>query len=86
MSTEKNKKDKDFNHEVGDLVLVKWDDGMVYFAKIKRVDWRKRQCVVIFDDKSTDKAVFSQIHSGESYMSGGDSRSNVILLRWYNYL
>ena len=56
---------KDFTHGIGDLVLVKWDDGMVYFAKIKRIDWRKRQCIVIFDDKSSDKATFSQIHSGK---------------------
>ena len=68
MSAEKNKRDREFSHGVGELVLVKWGDGMVYFAKIKRIDWRKHQCVVIFDDKSTDKATFSQIHSGESVL------------------
>ena len=62
---EKGRKEKTFTHEVGELVLVKWNDGMVYFAKIKRIDWRKRKCVVIFDDRSTDDALFSQIHSGE---------------------
>lgn len=60
---EKGRKEKTFTHEVGELVLVKWNDGMVYFAKIKRIDWRKRKCVVIFDDRSTDDALFSQIHS-----------------------
>ena len=54
------------SHSVGDLVLVKWNDGMVYFAKIKRIDNRLRKCVVVFDDKSTDEADFSQIHSGKS--------------------
>lgn len=54
-----------FPHSVGDLVLVKWNDGMVYFAKIKRMDHRQRKCVVVFDDKSTDEADFSQIHSGK---------------------
>lgn len=53
-------------HNVGDLVLVKWNDGMVYFAKIKRIDHLHRKCVVVFDDKSTDEADFSQIHSGKS--------------------
>ena len=53
------------SHGVGDLVLVKWNDGMVYFAKIKRIDHRLRKCVVVFDDKSTDEADFSQIHSGK---------------------
>ena len=64
---EKGRKEKTFTHEVGELVLVKWNDGMVYFAKIKRIDWRKRKCVVIFDDRSTDDASFSQIHSGEIF-------------------
>ena len=53
-----------FSHDEGDLVLVKWNDGMVYFAKIKRIDNRKKLCVVMFDDRSTDRADFSQIHSG----------------------
>lgn len=48
----------------GDLVLVKWNDSMVYFAKIKRIDGRRRKCVVVFDDKSQDEADFGQIHSG----------------------
>ena len=65
---EKSKKNKTFGHDVGDLILVKWNDGMVYFAKIKRIDWRKKMCVVIFDDRSTDKASFSQIHSGEQFV------------------
>ena len=53
-----------FTFKTGDLVLVKWGDGMVYFAKIKRIDSKKRKCVVVFDDKSQDVADFSQIHSG----------------------
>ena len=66
-----NKSERDeplpgISHNVGDLVLVKWNDGMVYFAKIKRIDRRLRKCVVVFDDKSTDEADFSQIHSGKS--------------------
>ena len=54
-----------FSFKVADLVLVKWNDGMVYFAKIKRIDSARRKCTVVFDDKSQDEASFSQIHSGE---------------------
>ena len=57
-----------FSHDIGELVLVKWNDGMVYFAKIRRIDYRKRKCVVVFDDRSTDEADFSQIHSGKPLM------------------
>lgn len=61
----RHEEEKEFPHETGELVLVKWNDGMVYFAKIKRIDVRRRKCVVIFDDRSTDEAAFSQIHSGK---------------------
>lgn len=54
-----------FAFKPGDLVLVKWNDSMVYFAKIKRIDQRRKKCVVVFDDKSHDEAGFDQIHSGE---------------------
>ena len=54
-----------FSFKPGDLVLVKWNDSMVYFAKIKRIDQRRKKCVVVFDDKSHDEADFNQIHSGE---------------------
>lgn len=54
-----------FAFKTGDLVLVKWNDGMVYFAKIKRIDHKRHKCVVVFDDKSQDEAHFSQIHSGK---------------------
>lgn len=53
-----------FRFKTGDLVLVKWNDGMVYFAKIKRIDHKRCKCIVVFDDKSQDEAHFSQIHSG----------------------
>lgn len=56
---------KNFPFRTGDLVLVKWDDGMVYFAKIKRIDQKRERCTVVFDDKSQDETSFSQIHSGE---------------------
>ena len=56
---------KGFSFATGSLVLVKWDDGMVYFAKIKRINQKKEKCTVVFDDKSQDEADFSQIHSGE---------------------
>lgn len=56
---------REFRFVVGDLVLVKWHDGMVYFAKIKKLDAKKRKCTVVFDDKSQDEAHFSQIHSGK---------------------
>ena len=55
----------DFAFKPGDLVLVKWNDSMVYFAKIKKIDQRRKKCVVVFDDKSHDEAAFDQIHSGE---------------------
>lgn len=54
-----------FSFKTGDLVLVKWNDGMVYFAKIKKIDKKRRTCIVVFDDKSQDEADFSQVHSGE---------------------
>ena len=41
---------------------------MVYFAKIKKIDFRRNKCIVVFDDKSNDEAHFSQIHSGESLL------------------
>lgn len=56
---------KRFPFSNGSLVLVKWDDGMVYFAKIKRIDEKREKCTVVFDDKSQDEADFSQIHSGK---------------------
>jgi len=52
-----------FSFKTGDLVLVKWNDGMVYFAKIKKIDKKRRVCIVVFDDKSQDEADFSQVHS-----------------------
>ena len=58
-------RNKDFSFTTGNLVLVKWGDGMVYFAKVKRIDTKKEKCTVVFDDKSQDEADFSQIHSGE---------------------
>jgi len=58
-----------FPFKTGDLVLVKWHDGMVYFAKIKKIDRKKEKCQVVFDDKSQDEAMFSQVHSGESQYS-----------------
>ena len=56
-----------FAFKPGDLVLVKWNDSMVYFAKIKRIDQRRKKCLVGFDDKSQDEADFEQIHSGEFF-------------------
>jgi len=53
-----------FPHKIGEVVLVKWRDGKIYFAKIKTIDWTKKKCVVIFDDKSQDLARFSWIHDG----------------------
>ncbi len=55
-----------FTFQTGELVLVKWSDGMVYFAKIKKIDRRHGKCTVVFDDKSQDEAQFDQIHSGKS--------------------
>ena len=54
-----------FTFKPGDLVLVKWNDNMVYFAKIKKIDHRRKKCVVVFDDKSQDEADFDQVHSGK---------------------
>ena len=56
-----------FSFKLGDLVLVKWLDNMVYFAKIKKIDQRRRKCIVVFDDKSHDEADFDQIHSGRYF-------------------
>jgi len=55
---------RNFTFSKGDLVLVKWADGMVYFAKIKHIYHRREKCIVVFDDKSQDEADFSQIHGG----------------------
>lgn len=65
ISRHKHGRNRDFSFTTGNLVLVKWDDGMVYFAKVKRIDHKKEKCTVVFDDKSQDEADFSQIHSGE---------------------
>ena len=59
-----------FAFKPGDLVLVKWNDSMVYFAKIKRIDHRRQKCAVVFDDKSQDEADFGQIHSGRLKVAG----------------
>ena len=56
-----------FSFKVADLVLVKWNDGMVYFAKIKKIDHARSKCIVVFDDKSQDEASFAQIHSGKRH-------------------
>ena len=65
MSAAKSVKDgTNFPHKTGDVVLVKWRDGKIYFAKIKTIEWSKKRCVVIFDDKSQDLARFSWIHDG----------------------
>ncbi len=58
--------DSEFKFKTGDLVLVKWTDGMVYFAKIKKIDHKRQKCAVVFDDKSQDEAHFKQIHSGKN--------------------
>ncbi len=65
-STRRSLHGQEFGFSVGDLVLVKWHDGMVYFAKIKKIDIKKRKCTVVFDDKSQDEACFNQIHSGKN--------------------
>lgn len=66
MSTKSIKDGQYFPHKTGDVVLVKWRDGKIYFAKIKTIEWSKKRCVVIFDDKSQDLARFSWIHDGKS--------------------
>lgn len=64
MSAKNAKDGQHFPHKIGDVVLVKWRDGKIYFAKIKTIEWSKKRCVVIFDDKSQDLARFSWIHDG----------------------
>ena len=64
MSAKSVKDGQHFPHKTGDVVLVKWRDGKIYFAKIKTIEWSKKRCVVIFDDKSQDLARFSWIHDG----------------------
>lgn len=65
MSAKSVKDGQHFPHKTGDVVLVKWRDGKIYFAKIKTIEWSKKRCVVIFDDKSQDLARFSWIHDGK---------------------
>lgn len=55
-----------FGFAVGDVVLVQWRDGKIYFAKIRRIDEKRRQCGILFDDNSRGEASFEQIHSGEA--------------------
>ena len=64
MSAKSAKDGTHFPHKIGEVVLVKWRDGKIYFAKIKTIEWSKKRCVVIFDDKSQDLARFSWIHDG----------------------
>ena len=56
-----------FKFKVGEVVLVDWEDGMVYFVEIKKIDEKRRTCIVIFDDKSQDVAEFSQLHRGKFF-------------------
>ena len=56
-----------FKFKVGEVVLVDWEDGMVYFVEIKKIDEKRRTCIVIFDDKSQDVAEFSQMHRGKFF-------------------
>ena len=55
----------DFRFACNDVVLVKWDDGKLYYAKIKRIDRKTKKCMILFDDLSRGEAHFSQIHSGK---------------------
>lgn len=57
--------DDGFRFAVGDVVLVKWEDGKLYYAKLKRIDRRTKKCAIVFDDHSRGEANFGQIHSGE---------------------
>ena len=54
-----------FHFAVGEVVLVKWEDGKLYYAKLKRIDRRTKKCAIVFEDNSRGEANFGQIHSGE---------------------
>ena len=69
MSAKSVKDGQHFPHKTGEVVLVKWRDGKIYFAKIKTIEWSKKRCVVIFDDKSQDLARFSWIHDGMCHVA-----------------
>eukprot|EP00118_Oscarella_pearsei_P024198 m.301461 g.301461 ORF g.301461 m.301461 type:complete len:1063 (+) comp40810_c0_seq13:289-3477(+) len=55
--------ESDFRFATGEVVLVKWGDGKLYYAKIRRIDRKAKKCVILFDDNSRGEAHFSQIHS-----------------------
>jgi hypothetical protein len=57
--------DDAFHFSVGDVVLVKWEDGKLYYAKLRKIDKRTKRCSIVFEDHSRGEANFGQIHSGE---------------------
>lgn len=67
-----------FTHSAGDLVLVDWTDGKIYYAKIRKVDDKRQVCSIVFDDGSRDEARFDQIHSGE-FVNPPPLRSHISL-------
>lgn len=64
----------DFRFACNDVVLVKWDDGKLYYAKIKRIDRKTKKCMILFDDLSRGEAHFSQIHSGKERRNASPPR------------
>ena len=54
-----------FTFGVGDVVIVRWCDGMLYFAKIVNLNWSSRKCLVKFMDKKSEEANFSDIQGGK---------------------
>jgi len=54
-----------FPHSVGDVVLVRWSDERIYYAKIKTINKNRQTCQVMFEDNRRGTAEFGQIHAGQ---------------------
>ena len=57
--------DESFAHGVGDVVLVRWSDDRIYYAKIRTINKNKQTCQVMFEDNRRGTAEFGQIHAGK---------------------
>ena len=54
-----------FAHSVGDIVLVRWRDERIYFAKIQSISKNRRVCKIVFEDGEQVSVPFEDVYSGK---------------------
>lgn len=59
----------DFAHKNGDLVLVRWKDERIYFAKIRSISRSRRVCSIVFEDEEQVCVPFADVFSGKNFLS-----------------